>query len=113
MRPGWLIGILVAFVLIAFVVGLCENAYVGAEITSKLDILMRPLMQTSIWNGIKAFVGSLFTAEFWQTLWSIFWWDYPFFTGTWGIIRYIFFIPLSIGVLLSLGLATLRGVSAG
>lgn len=112
MKPGWLIGFIVAFVLLSFVVGLCENAYVGAETISKLDILMRPVMQTSIWESVKAFVGSLFSAEFWQTLWSIFWWDYPFFIGEWAVARYIFFIPLSIGFLFSLGLATLRGVSS-
>lgn len=113
MKPGWLIGIIVAFVLLSFVVGLCENAYVGNDVISKLDILMRPFMQTSIVEGIKAFFGTMFSAEFWETLWDIFWWDYPFFTGEWAMARYIFFIPLSIGFLFSLGLATLRGVSSG
>lgn len=113
MKPGWLIGIVMAFVILAVVFGIANNAYMGEEATSTLDVLMRPLMQTSLWGTVKVAVGSLFTTDFWDALWTVLWWNYPaIFHDNWLIARYVFFIPLSIGFLFSIGLAIFRGVSS-
>lgn len=113
MKPGWLIGIIMAFVIFTVVFGISEDAYMGAEETSKLGVLMKPFMQAGVIQGLLTAVGSLFSLTFWDTLWAIFWWDYPsVFHGGWLIFRYIFFIPLSFGVVFSIALATIRGVSS-
>jgi len=121
MKTGWLIGIISAFVIITFIAGVCENAWYGAEAVTKVDVLMRPMMATGVWEGIKAAAGTLFSVTFWNTLWDVLWWNYPFgdpegmetLAGTiWGIARYAILLPLSLGFVFSLGLAVVRGVSS-
>lgn len=112
MKMGWLIGIISAFVIISFIAGVCENAWFGTDAVTKLDILMRPFMATSIVDAIRTFAGTLFSAEFWGALWAILWCQYPFSGILWMMVRYTLFIPLSIAFIFSLGLATIRGVSS-
>jgi len=112
MKVGWLVGIISAFVIISFIAGVCENAWYGTEIATKLDVLMRPFMAAGVFEGIKAALGTVFSKVFWDTLWAIFWWNYPFTGTVWELTRFIIFIPLSLGFIFSLGLAVVRGVSS-
>jgi hypothetical protein len=112
MKTGWLIGIISAFVIISFIAGVCENAWYGTEVVTKLDVLMRPFMAAGVWEGIKAAVGTVFSTDFWDTLWDVLWWNYPFDGTFWMLTRYIMFIPLSLGFIFTLALAVVRGVSS-
>lgn len=112
MRTGWLIGIIAAFVIISFCAGVAEMAWYGADVVTKLDVLMRPFMASGILEGIKAAVGTIFSVDFWNTLWDILWWNYPFTGEAWMLVRYIIFIPLSLGFIFTLALSVIRGVSS-
>ena len=110
MKQGWLIGIISAFVIISFIAGICENAWYGGDVATKMDILMRPFMAAGIVEGIKSAIGTIFSVEFWDTLWDVLWWNYPFSSTFWVMTRYILFLPLSLGFVVSLALAVVRGV---
>jgi hypothetical protein len=112
-KTGYLIGAIMLFVILAVVFGLAENSYMGANETSTLDTLMAPFMQSGLFSGVKVMVGSLFSGEYLDALWRVFWWEYPsVFHGDWIIARYAFFMPLSIGILIALALAFFRGTSS-
>lgn len=96
------------------IAGVCEMSYLGEEEVGVLQKLMQPEIpdvKIPIIGQVVAFFAV--TWHYLSTLWSpqVFFWDYPFFTGTWALVRYIFFIPLSIGLIVSLVLAAVRGVS--
>ena len=46
-----------------------------------------------------------------KLVWSLFWWDYSFFYGTYEIIRY-FCWTISIGIIVALILSVTRGTSS-
>ena len=114
MNPKWVIGIVAAAVIFGIVGGICEMSYIGEDEVSKLQRLLQPDFpdyKIPILGQIAAFVTVAW--DYVQVLWEMFWWDYPFFEGSWSLVRYMFFIPLSIGAVVSLVLATFRGVSSG
>lgn len=90
--------------------------YLGTE---EVGVMQR-LMQPSIPDVKIPIIGQVVT--FFAVTWNfistlfhpqVFFWDYPFFQGAWAIVRYIFFIPLSVGLVVCLILAAVRGVSSG
>lgn len=84
-KPGWIIGVIMLFIVLQVIAGICEMAApLSASAVSRLDVLLNPS-----WTDITGIVGNL---------WGMFVFDYPFFAGTWQLARYIFFIPVSIGV---------------
>jgi len=116
MKPGWVIGLFTAFVIMQIIAGVCEMTYLGSEQVGVLQQLMQPEIpdvQIPIIGSVVTFFAV--TWNFISTLWTpqVFFWDYPFFQGTWAIVRYALFIPLSIGLIVSLILAAVRGVSSG
>ena len=103
MKPGWIIGIVMAFVILSIVMGVAENAYISANETSVLSTLGRPFLETTAFGGITAAIGMVFSGEFWGAMWRMLSWDYPaVFYGAWEIVRFVFLIPLSIGFVISI-----------
>ena len=85
LKPGWIIGLVMAFVLLSIIAGVCElTAPLGATAVSRINTLMNPSF-----TNITGWLGNL---------WSMFWFDYPFFEDTWQLARYIFFLPVSVGL---------------
>lgn len=85
LKPGWIIGLVMAFVVLSVIAGICElTAPLSASAVSRVDVLMNPSF-----TNITGWLGNL---------WSMLWFDYPFFEGTWSLARYIFFMPVSIGI---------------
>ena len=85
LKPGWIIGLAMAFVLLSIISGICElTAPLSASVVSRVDILMNPSL-----TNITGWLGNL---------WSMMWFDYPFLTGSYSLVRYIFFMPISIGI---------------
>jgi len=114
MKPNWVIGLIAAFVVFTVIACICEMRYIGEGDVSKLQQLLQPDFpdyKIPILGQIAAFVTVAW--DYVQVLWDMFWWDYPFFEGSWSLVRYILFIPLSIGAVVALVLATFRGVSSG
>lgn len=73
------------YVILQVIMGICEMTYPAAT-AGTFEIVMNPEFSNT-------FVQSLF-----QTLWKTMWFDYPFFTGAWLIVRYLF-MSISIGVI--------------
>ena len=114
MKPGWIIGLASAFVIMQIIAGVCEMGYVGSGEVGLFQQLMQPNIpdvKIPVIGQIAAFFS--ITWDYIVVLWNMFWFNYPFFQGTWSIVRYIFFVPVSVGVVVSLVLATVRGVSSG
>lgn len=102
LKPGWIIGIVMAFVLLSVVASICELAApLSATAISRIDVLMNPSV-----TNITGWLGNL---------WSMLWFDYPFLTGTWSLTRYIFFMPISVGmsVILAIEIARLLAAAIG
>jgi len=88
-NPKWIIGLSSAFVLMTILSMILEGAF-GME-SNKLLILMSP----KIWPlaEVKLYL---------DTLWSVLWFDYSFFYGSWNIIRFGIFIPITVGLIVAL-----------
>ena len=101
-KAGWIIGIVMAFVLMTIVASICElTAPLSATAVSRIDVLMNPgLTNVTGWLG---------------NLWGMLWFDYPFFSGTWLLAKYIFFMPISVGisVVLAVTIAQLLATAIG
>jgi len=88
-NPKWVIGLASAFVLMTILSLILEGVY-GLE-SQKLLILMSP----KIWplSDVKLYL---------DTLWGIMWFDYAFFYGSWNIIRFGIFVPITVGLMVAL-----------
>ena len=113
MSAKWLIGFFMLYVICAIVSLMMEAQQLGASEASTLYIILTPDIPAYS-NPIGAIFAYISVAPaYLDALWSIFWWDYSFFEGSWQLVRYILFLPLSGGLVVSLVLAFVRGVSSG
>ena len=113
MKTSYFIGLSILFVVLTLISGICELDYAKSigSITH-LEALMKPDIP-SYNNPIGAVAAYITVAwSYVQTLWSMLWFDYAFFDGGWIWIRYIFFIPISIGLVLTLVLSIFKGVGS-
>lgn len=113
MKAGWIIGIAMAFVLLQVVMGIAELSYVGEDEVGKLQKLMEMGAPTQSGFGgfILGAVSMVFSSDFYNILWEMMWWQYPsIFIGPYELLRYALFLPISVGVVVSLLLAAVRGV---
>lgn len=116
MKAGWIIGIVMAFVLLQVVMGIAELSTASLEEgdVSKLQTLteLGAPTQAGFVGFVVGAVSMVFSAEFYDILWEMFMWQYPsIFIGAYELLRYAFFLPVSVGVVVSLLLAAVRGVS--
>jgi hypothetical protein len=111
MRMGWMIFLMMAFIILQIVVSMFSGTYLGGTAIDKLEALLQPDVMnftnpiSGAWTALNIGWGFL------SIIWSIFWWDYPFFAGSWALARYIVFIPISIGLAFGL-IMTLKGSNA-
>lgn len=91
LKIGWIVGITMLFVIQQVICGVCElTAPLSATAVGRIEIFMNPSL-----NNVTGWLGNL---------WSMFWFDYPFFEGTWALVKYIFFYPVSIGIVVILAI---------
>ena len=112
MKQSWIIGIIFLFLGLQVISGIGEYTVFGDEETTFLSTLMTTpnlTESTGIAGDVFAWIG--WGGDFIATLWSALWFDYSFFQGQWALVRYIIFIPVSIGFILGIGLA-MRGTSS-
>jgi len=92
-NPKWLIGIFMLFVVLTLISGVLEGTYLGTEETSLLRRAISPPLERP-WALPKWFLDTVPSVLFFQ---------YAFFHGEWRVFQYIFFWPISVGVMVSFG----------
>ena len=110
MRTTWIVGICMLFLIGTGISLTLEKQYAGTGLVDTFLALMRPDF-VSFTNPLIAIGGFFIMVWEWiQVLWSVFWWDYSFFTGVWEIFKYVGWC-ISIGIVVSIILA-IRGVGS-
>lgn len=110
MRITWVVGLLLLFLVGTLISITLEGEYIGTDTTNVFYKLMRPDFG-QFTNPLSAIGGFFLLVWDWlQAFWSVFWWDYSFFVGTWAILKYVGWC-ISIGIVVSLVLA-IRGTSS-
>jgi len=90
-NPKWIIGLSTAFVLMTITSLILEGVY-GTE-----SSLLVTLMQPAFWPPHAAW-------DFVKAVWQMLWFDYSFFYGSFNIIRWSLFVPISVGLVVALGI---------
>lgn len=85
MDSKWIIAGVFIFVIMTLLAGVVEGASINEGTTTFQDLLNPSL-----------------SSEYYNTLKTVFTFDYPFFTGGWEILRWVVFLPLGIGVSISI-----------
>jgi len=87
MKPGWIIGLLILYVGLQVIMGICEMTY-----TNELPVVFGGFLVGGELNAssINDMLGGL---------WKAFMFDYPFLVGTWAMLQYVF-MSVSAGVVI-------------
>ncbi len=111
MSAKWIIGLVILYVGMLLLEGMVEmSSPLGASEITRLTKIMAPFTPGYTDVGGSGFSWFSFDFSYIENLWQIFWFDFPYFKGGWIYVRYIFFIPISIGVIVTLVIAVVRGV---
>jgi len=78
MKPGWVIGILMLFVGLQITMGVCEMSYSG-----EMPAVFNAFLTGGSWSASR--VNDMLNG-----LWQALLFDYPFFTGSWMMLQYVF-----------------------
>jgi hypothetical protein len=106
-------GIAILLIMFNLIGAICESSAVPEGEMTKLEQLLHPEFPEVNIPVIDNITGVFKVAwNYIQILWDMFLWDYPFFTGSYVFFRWLF-IAISVGIVVSLVLATFRGVSSG
>jgi hypothetical protein len=111
MRTALIVGIVMLFILMQFISGWMQETYgLSPAIASEQQQTLQPDIpqQTSLIGEIQAYVSIGY--NYLQTAWSWFWFHPEMFTGSWSIIWWIFFFPMSAGMVIGI-VFVLRGVT--
>lgn len=109
MSPKWII-FLTTLWIIGSILGLAlEGAYPGGEEQNVFNTLAnsKALQATTLFGAV---AGAFSDLSFFTALGSVLIWDFSFWDGTLEIVRWIIFLPITIGIVGSLLLAWIRGV---
>lgn len=105
MRMGLVIGLMTLFIGLSLINGIMEMEYLsGGGIESVFYRLTH-----YDWNSIADIIVNV--GQFFNAFVDVITFDYAMFTGAWDIVRYVLFLPLSIGFVVAIVLA-LRGVGS-
>jgi len=110
MRTTWTVGFALMYLAGQFISYTLEQQYLGTDTTSIFYQILQPQFLEG--GSILENIWGVFKITFvWiQALWSMFWWEYSFLTGTWAVLRYIGW-SLSIGMAVAIAMA-IRGVGS-
>lgn len=108
MKTSWLIGLFVLFVVLHLITGVMEMSYMGAREVSRLQVLMQPGVIFSNWlPWAIVTAAATYIANFFNMLMF----NYPtIFQGPYLIVKYALFIPISLGILVTLVLGVIGTV---
>lgn len=114
MNPKWIVGLGMLFIVLSIFNGIIEQSYIGSGKTNVFYTLLSSYSEASFSNPLIA-IGSIVNVVWGtiQTVWAMFIFDYAQFEGSWQIVRFAFFLPISVALVVSLILSAVRGVSSG
>ena len=116
MNPKYFGGAAFLYLMLTVFSGLIELTYVGEAEASVLGNLVYVDVLTTggAWEGIKNFFMGVFTApmQFINALWAMFTFDYAMYTGDYLFVRLLLIAVVSVGIISSLILGWVRGVSS-
>ncbi len=110
MKTSWIVFLLFAFVAITYISGVVELQTLGADKVAVIQGLMSPSIPE--YNNP---VGAVFTWvnigwSYLQLFFYVLWFGFPtLFTGTWGMLQFLVFFPISIAIIFSI-IIVMRGV---
>lgn len=91
----WVVFLFMLFAIGTVISGFCEQAYVSQN---GGVAVFAPFTETWATEGSST-IGKLWSVAINPDTYGAFWhmltWDYAFFTGTWELVRYCLFIPVS------------------
>ena len=112
MRTAWIIGLAMAYVILAVISGIDEGTYFGGTGVSTIWSGFTTLQVVDFTNPLTGVWGVLVALkDLLVGLFEIMTWKFSFFVGVYSIIRYILG-AISLGVMVSLILAV-RGTASG
>jgi len=109
MSPKWIIFLLMVWVFGALF-GLALEGLLpgGPEQTVFNTLINSKALTATSWFG--KITGAVTDLGMWIALGKIFIWDYSFWQGPLEMVRWVFFLPISAGILFSILTAWIRGV---
>jgi hypothetical protein len=86
-KPGWIIAIIMIWLVTQIVFSICEFTYIGSQQVGIFTSVLSAKVATD--QGPIASIISGFAVgwDYFQLLWSMMWWKYAFLSGTWEIVR--------------------------
>jgi uncharacterized membrane-anchored protein YitT (DUF2179 family) len=100
------------FIVLTILSGILEMTYVGTSEQNTLSQAVRTLGSLK-WDIIRIIPSAVIAAGVVvRLIFAALFWDYSFWTGTWNIVRWAFFFPISVGFVFSVVFA-IRGTSSG
>ena len=115
MNPKWIIFLVTAWLILALLGGVIDNAFIGTGSGSEQSTL-NTLMSFKVFTGIEVFgivTLPLPNLAFFGALVQLFTFDLAMFEGSTEIFRWMFFLPIAIAIGISFMLALFRGVGSG
>ena len=113
MSTKWLIGLLLMWGVMTLISGVLESTTLGENEVGILQGLMTSPTVTSSTDFLGAATSWInYGTNFIGNLWDVFWFNYSFFQGQWLIVKYVIFMPISVALAFSIGLAIVRGVGS-
>ena len=113
MSSRWFIGFITAWVMMTVIACICEMTFLSDSEIGILQQLLSPEFPDYKIPIIGQVAGFLSVAwDYIRILWTMFWFDYPMFQGTFALVRYMLLLPISVGVVVGLVITLIRGVSS-
>lgn len=97
MKTGWYIFFTVTFILTTIISTVGEMVWVGSEV-APLFIALNPFRY-----GASAWVTAIADIVLFR---------YTFFSGGWILVRWIFFLPISVGFIICLAISLAQGIAS-
>jgi len=110
MKTGWVVGIVMAWVVLLIFSLICDQAWFDGATLATLNTLMHPSFPASNIPVIGLVVSAITVLWGWiQALFTILFLKFDFWSGSYMILWYIFCLPVGIGIIVSIVITILRG----
>jgi len=111
MRAAWIIGLAMAYVILAVISGIPEGTFFGGTGVETLWECITGFQTLDVTNPVTVGAGVLMNlGKIFVGLFEILSWKFSFFTGVWIVFRMLMF-AISLGIIISLLLA-IRGTGS-
>lgn len=109
MKTGWIVGIVMAYIILAIFGVICDQVWFDGSTLSTINNLMHPSFDSGSIPVVGQIVGAVTVLWTWvQGLLTIIFLKFDFWSGSYIFFWYIFCIPLGIGVIASIVIGVLH-----